>query len=132
MRYRDLLDEDELLRYTHALNARARRSGRSGALTSDELRGVILSSGGVCGWCGVSLVDAVFEIDHIIPLADRGAHHPDNLVVACPTCNRQKAQASPLRFALAVAARIGRTTPVIQRILDHYGASPSFQQRLFD
>lgn len=132
MRYHDLLDEAELAQYTRAFNARARRSGRVAALTVDELRGVILESGGVCGWCGAGLLGAPFEVDHIIPLADRGAHHPQNLVVACRACNRQKADSSPLRFALAMAARTGHITPIIQRVLTHYNADAPFQPRLFD
>lgn len=132
MRYHDLLDEAELAQYTRAFNARARRNGRLAALSVDELRGVILESGGVCGWCGVGLLNAPFEVDHIIPLADRGAHHPDNLVVTCRACNRQKADTSPLRFALAMAARTGQITPMIQRILSHYGADAPFQPRLFE
>ncbi|XWX03906.1 HNH endonuclease signature motif containing protein [Aggregatilineales bacterium SYSU G02658] len=132
MRYTDLLDEAELAQYARAFNARVRRSGRFEALTVDELRGVILESGGVCGWCGADLFDQPFEVDHIIPLAERGAHHPNNLVVACRKCNRQKAGMSPLRFALALAARTGRITPVIQRILTHYNADAPFQPRLFE
>ncbi len=132
MRYNDQLDEADLAHYTRAFNTRARRSGRVTALTMAELRGVILESGGVCGWCGVDLFDQPFEVDHIIPLADRGAHHPSNLVVACKACNRQKAGMSPLRFALALAARTGRITPVIQRILTYYNADAPFQPRLFE
>jgi 5-methylcytosine-specific restriction endonuclease McrA len=31
-----------------------------------------------------------FHIDHIIPVARGGTNHPDNLTLACPTCNLEK------------------------------------------
>lgn len=131
MRYHDLLDARELIAYTRTFNARARQLGRP-ALHTDQVRGVILDSGGTCGWCGVSVVGQAFELDHIIALVDRGAHTPENLVVACPSCNRQKASQPPLRFALALVAQRGDTTPTIQRILDHYQTTAQVQRGLFE
>jgi hypothetical protein len=130
MRYMDLLNLADLKAYAHSLNARAAAQGRA-ALSVGTLRSIILESGGRCGWCDISLVGQPFEVDHIIPLADRGAHTAENLVVACPDCNRQKASQPPLKFAHLMVARRGHATPVIQRLLDHYNSDAQVQPGLF-
>lgn len=45
-----------------------------------------------CAYCRSPerLSVASFEIDHIIPLSAGGKTQPDNLCLACPTCNRYK------------------------------------------
>lgn len=49
---------------------------------------VIERSGFVCAYCGTS--DGAFEIDHIVPVSRGGQNDPENLCVACVTCNRAK------------------------------------------
>lgn len=43
----------------------------------------------ICEYCGV---DCTFDhqFDHRLPLSRGGLHHPDNLCIACPTCNQRK------------------------------------------
>ncbi len=132
MRYDDFLDQDELARYARALNQRARKHGVTRQLAAAELQDLILSSGGQCAWCGASVVNQPFELDHVISLATGGKHAPENLVVACPSCNRHKATRSPAQFASMLIARRGSVTPLIQRILDYYGIAPLRQKSLFD
>jgi CRISPR/Cas system Type II protein with McrA/HNH and RuvC-like nuclease domain len=132
MRYQDQLDPQELTQYTRAFNARAKTLGILKLVSLEAIRDVILSSSGMCAWCSVNLLNQDFEIDHIIPLADKGAHDPQNLVVACPSCNRQKSAQSPLKFALALVAKNHPITVTIQRVLDHYQAEPLVQKGLFD
>lgn len=43
----------------------------------------------LCGYCGIRL-HGKFEIDHCIPLTRGGANWPDNLILACATCNKTK------------------------------------------
>ncbi len=45
-----------------------------------------------CGYCGVTEVEAgsQLELDHFRPQAHGGTDTLDNLVYACPTCNRFK------------------------------------------
>jgi hypothetical protein len=43
-----------------------------------------------CRWCCCVLTTANREIDHIVPLARGGRHHPDNLCASCKRCNRAK------------------------------------------
>lgn len=50
-----------------------------------------------CGYCGVSEIDvgSELEIDHFQPTSQRGSDELDNLVYACPACNRNKASYWP-------------------------------------
>jgi 5-methylcytosine-specific restriction endonuclease McrA len=132
MRYNDFLDEQALKTYTHSLNSRARGLGLAQVLTVAEVRGVVLESAGVCAYCNTNLLQQAFELDHIIPLAERGAHHTANLVLTCPDCNRKKAQQTPLKFALATIASSGVVTTTLQRILDFYEAQAQMQGKLFE
>ena len=47
-----------------------------------------------CAYCRTAekLTVAIFEIEHIEPLATGGATIFTNLCLACPTCNRYKAK----------------------------------------
>lgn len=44
--------------------------------------------GDVCSYCGSDT--GPFEIDHIYPYSRGGTHSPENLTVACRSCNRSK------------------------------------------
>jgi hypothetical protein len=50
-----------------------------------------------CGYCGISEIDAgsQLEVDHFHPLKHGGTDDWDNLVYACPACNRNKASYWP-------------------------------------
>lgn len=131
MIYRDNLNLDELRRYAANLNARARHYQISGTLTPELLRSVILDSGGMCQWCGQSLANGEFEIEHILNLNRGGANATGNLAVSCPSCNRKKGEKHPAKFALELVAGMGIKTVLVQRILDTYKVQPLVQQSLF-
>ena len=127
MRYDDFLKAEVLARYAATLNQRA----REGRIYPDELRHLILDSGGRCAWCGTDLRCVDFEVDHIEPLVRGGAHALDNLALACWPCNRQKAAKSPIHFAQQQAAR-GYRTPLVLRLLTEHGLDALTQRSLFD
>ena len=77
------------------------------------------------------LVNADFELDHIISLKQRGSNTPENLAVACPECNRQKGQKHPARFAAEISIRARRKTLLVERILQHYAMESHEQAALF-
>lgn len=131
MRYQDQFDEVALKRYAAALNARAAEALVSGHVSADDLRTVILDSGGRCAWCGASLVGQEFEIDHLISLSAGGSNVGHNLVMTCQGCNRHKAGKHPARFASELSAS-GIISPLVTRILLHYGLEPTQQRGLFD
>lgn len=133
MRYADRLDPETLKRYAAALNSRARGRGVRGRVSAEALRTLILESGGRCAWCGASLVDRELEIDHIISLSGGGDNRPSNLAVSCPACNRRKSDRSTVVFAQELLASGGVMTPLLRRVLKHYGIDEvATQARLFN
>ena len=133
MIYQDHLDLQELERYAAALNARAKRAGAPGEkLTAVLLRDRILESGGRCEWCGLSLVNGLFELDHIVSLSQQGLNAPRNLVVACPNCNRRRSQKHPARFAAEIYNETGGKTALVDAILKWHHIKPAKQMLLFE
>lgn len=45
-----------------------------------------------CEYCRIhqSLQGATFHIDHVVPASQGGSDEPDNLALACPSCNLHK------------------------------------------
>jgi hypothetical protein len=133
VRYRDYLDLHALKQYASAMNSRAAAAGTLGRLDGVMLRSVILDSGGQCAWCSASLLDAEFEIDHILSLMRGGLNRVDNLATTCPDCNRRKAGKHPATYAQEIVARGAALSPLIQRVLEQYGIEGAAQQqRLFE
>ena len=132
MIYQDHLNEQDLQRYARAMNARAKRVKSKGKLTAESLRDRIFESVGCCEWCGVDLVDQEFELDHITSLSQQGLNTPDNLVVACPDCNRRKSGKHPARFASEIYSETGHKTRLIDKILNDYDMSSAKQLSLFE
>ena len=132
MKYQDRLESAALEKYAAAMNARAKHYGAPGKLSASLLRSRILESGGRCEWCGAELLDSDFELDHAFSLRHRGSNDGGNLVVACPPCNRRKAEKHPARFAAEMLRETGQATPLISRLLHHYDIEELRQLNLFD
>jgi hypothetical protein len=132
MIYRDLIPDAELKAFVQAMNARAKASNNGGRIDIPLLRDRILESGGRCEWCGVSVVGSAFEVDHIISLSQGGGNVAENLVVACPSCNRKKGEKHPARFAQEISRNAKTMTPFVTRILQIYDVPPAVQLSLFD
>ena len=48
---------------------------------------------GVCAYCDSLVPFAKSTLDHVVPLVHGGSdRHKENFVIACESCNRQKAQ----------------------------------------
>lgn len=131
MIYQDHLDFAALRQYASALKERAKLAGAAGEVTAIMLRDRILESGGRCEWCGRNLVGAEIELDHVLSLAGGGSNTPGNLVVACPDCNRRKAQKHPARFAVEIFGETGIRTELVARVLARYRVEASRQLPLF-
>lgn len=131
MIYQDQLDFAAMRQYANALRERAKLAGATGEVSAIMLRDRILESGGRCEWCGRNLVGAEIEMDHVVSLARGGSNTPANLVVACPDCNRRKAQKHPARFAVEIFSETGVRTDLIARMLEHYRVEASRQLPLF-
>lgn len=62
--------------------------------------------GAVCAYCGRTFTDEEMTLDHVRPRKGQTAYdRPDNLVLACPTCNSAKADTPFLAFLLAKRSR---------------------------
>jgi 5-methylcytosine-specific restriction endonuclease McrA len=68
---------------------KARELAAPGTHTSSDIKHLFHEQKGCCAYCGVSLENG-YHADHIIPLAGGGSNWPDNLALACPTCNISK------------------------------------------
>lgn len=77
---------------------RLRRSTRlaeaEGTHTAEDILLQFKAQKGLCWWCGKELLDE-YETDHVIPLARGGSNAAENIVVACPHCNRSKGTKLP-------------------------------------
>jgi len=51
----------------------------------------------LCSYCGTPL-NGAGEIDHMLPISKGGSSSPDNLTLACRTCNRDKHNKTALEF----------------------------------
>jgi 5-methylcytosine-specific restriction endonuclease McrA len=51
---------------------------------------IISRDGMVCYLCGKELGDDALSLDHVIPLRRGGTHTPENLRIACRSCNSRK------------------------------------------
>lgn len=68
---------------------RARLLQAEGSHTAADIRAQYKSQKGKCWYCGKKVGDK-YDVDHRVPLSRGGSNAPDNLVIACPTCNRSK------------------------------------------
>jgi|SRR5262245_63890951 len=59
---------------------------------AETVRQVESRAAGRCEYCRMhqALQGATFHIEHVIPTAQKGPSTPDNLALACPSCNLHK------------------------------------------
>lgn len=77
-------------------NRRARIKGNGGTHTAEDIQEILEGQGYMCFYCKYPLDD--YEVDHYYPIAKGGSNAPDNLVVACVSCNRSKGDKLPEEF----------------------------------
>ncbi|MEN6429762.1 MAG: HNH endonuclease [Coriobacteriales bacterium] len=78
-------------------NRAARKMGSGGTHTTADVRAQYKRQRGRCYWCGEKTA-ADYHVDHVIPLALGGSNGPENLVIACPSCNLHKGAKHPIDF----------------------------------
>ena len=83
---------------TRARNFRARRRQAKGTHTAQDIQKQYANQKGRCYYCHTK-ISGVYHIDHVIPLSRGGTNWPDNLVIACPSCNRSKYNKLPHEWA---------------------------------
>lgn len=81
-----------------ARRRRARQLGNGGSHTAADIRAQYERQRGRCFYCREK-VGKAFHVDHVLPIALGGSDGPENLVVACPSCNRHKSAMHPMDWA---------------------------------
>lgn len=79
----------------------ARRARVRAASSAADLRTAIAKMARVCAYCGRDDVPLTF--DHRVPLSRGGSHDPDNLILACRSCNSRKHTQSEIEFRALLA-----------------------------
>lgn len=71
---------------------RARLMQAPGSHTVQDIQKQYERQKGKCYWCGKKLGTGkrAYHVDHVVPLSRGGSNWPDNLVIACHTCNERK------------------------------------------
>lgn len=72
--------------YEH--NKRVRFYSAPGKYTKQDIQKKLLTQKNRCYYCNKQLTK--YHVDHVVPLSRDGSNYPDNLVLACPTCNMRK------------------------------------------
>jgi 5-methylcytosine-specific restriction endonuclease McrA len=73
---------------------------------ADTRQWLLEKHGAVCAYCGRRISVKGITLDHVTPRRGQTAYdRRDNLVLACPACNIQKADQHILAFLLARPAR---------------------------
>ena len=79
-------------------NRRAHKLGNGGTHTAADILAQYERQRGKCFWCGEKAGDS-YHVDHVVPLVLGGSNGPENLVIACPSCNVSKQARHPMDFA---------------------------------
>lgn len=76
---------------------RAKKSGAKGDHTVEDIALQFLAQNGLCLYCKQEISNS-YDIDHVVPIARGGSNGPENIVVACASCNRSKADKLPFEW----------------------------------
>jgi 5-methylcytosine-specific restriction endonuclease McrA len=82
----------------HQRRRRAALRGSHGQHTAADVALQYGRQRGRCYWCRAKVGDD-YHVDHVIPVALGGSNGPENIVIACPTCNTSKGAKHPMDFA---------------------------------
>lgn len=81
-------------RYAGMKRRRAHKYNAGGSHSEIDILIQYISQHGRCFWCSL-MVGQVYHVDHITALARGGSDNPDNLAIACPSCNGSKQDRLP-------------------------------------
>jgi 5-methylcytosine-specific restriction endonuclease McrA len=82
----------------HGNKRRAQKAGSGGKVTKDDIRTQFKRQKGKCYYCG-NPAGEHYHADHVVPLSRGGANIPENIVIACQTCNSRKNAKLPHEWA---------------------------------
>ena len=89
--------ENRLQRIAYSAALRCFRLSIPGAWTGEDIRKLFAKQKGCCFYClkKIFFKGSPWHIDHFIPISRGGTNYPDNLVVACASCNLSKHDKMP-------------------------------------
>lgn len=95
-----MTDRGQATRRASNNNRRIRKLNASGSFTAADIeaqrKAQTDKKGRLrCWWCGQPIKDNHYHVDHRIPLAQGGSNAPENLCLACPSCNLSKGSKMP-------------------------------------
>ena len=70
------------------------------AFPSDYIEKLYKEQKGKCYYCGCSLKEEGYHIEHMMPLSRGGEHSLKNVVLSCPTCNFSKGSKTVKEFLI--------------------------------
>lgn len=77
---------------------RALKRNADGTHTRADVQAQYDRQHGECYYCHKRVGDT-YHADHVVPLSRGGSDWPDNIVIACPTCNQRKREKLPHEWA---------------------------------
>ncbi|MGH8220894.1 MAG: HNH endonuclease [Steroidobacteraceae bacterium] len=87
-------------------NNKARRRGAAQKHTASDIAALFVRQQGLCAYCRAGLVRSGpgrFHVDHDVPLVRGGSNGPENLALACPSCNLRKHTMTGAEFRAVLA-----------------------------
>lgn len=85
-----------------------------------------------CQYCGATPPSVVLHCDHIVPVADGGENHIDNLVTSCAPCNLGKAARSLDAVPQSLAEKAEATREAEEQLAGYIAIMRSKKQRIED
>lgn len=82
---------------------RAREMAAPGVWTAQDVLALHATQGGLCAYCHRPL-DGHYHVEHKMPLSRGGTNWPDNLCLACPSCNFRKQRRTHHEFLAIIKA----------------------------
>lgn len=90
-------ERGRILTALYARNRRATIKFSEIRHTFEDIQKQYQSQKGLCWWCSC-FVGNIYHVDHIVPLSRGGSNGPENIVIACPTCNVRKNSKLPFEW----------------------------------
>lgn len=92
-------------------------------MTLDEL---FARDGSVCLWCGRSVWRRDLTVEHLLPRSRGGRGAPENLAIACRTCNRRRRSRSVAAYVrIQREAGLAPRVDLVERALARLTTSPA-------
>lgn len=104
------------------------REQSDGTVTASTV-GALIEQGRSCFYCGKLIGTEERSVDHVVSIAEGGAHSVSNIVIACKPCNIRKNKASVWRFIASLPH--GRQHKVKCNLKRKFGLSENQNEFMF-